>query len=138
MPNVRTLNAKKYGISKQKFLMAKAFCYQYPEWKAEIKETSNTVKSINISDMTVASGTNGDPTGALGMHHIDIRDKIDLVEETAKEAVGANQVMYPYLLRYVTEEGTTYNMLCGQDMPYGRTLFYETRRKFYKMISDKI
>lgn len=138
MPDVRPINEKKYGISKHAFVMTRAFCLQYPEWKQELAGTMDSVKSIQITDMPVAHGNTNNPTEELAHRHVELMNKIELVEDTVMEAVGNNMTMYPYLLKYVTMEGSTYNQMQQAGMAFGKTLFYETRRKFYYLLAKKL
>lgn len=138
MPNVRPLNQKKYGISKHAFATAHAYCLQYPEWKEELNSKTSSVKSPQITGMPGAHNGSGDPTGDLGQRRAELQEKIDKVEETAKEAVGANTALYPYLLEYVTTDGATFHWMQTKGIPCGSTLFYQIRRYFYYLMAPKI
>lgn len=138
MTDVRPLNRKKYGISKYAFIMTRAYCLQYNEWKEKIRNTSNTVRSVETDKDSVSTSPPTDPTANLGNKHMELYTKMELVEDTVMEAVGKNTAMYPYLLKYVTTEDATCFKMQQDGMPYGSTLFYETRRKFYYLLSKKL
>lgn len=58
-----------------------------------------------------------------------------LIEQTAIEA---DSEIYQYLLKAVTQEGLTYGYLkMNMDIPCGKKLYYDRRRKFYWLLSSK-
>lgn len=137
MPNVRPINEKKYGISKHAFATAYAYCLQYPEWISEIKTLSNTYRSPEVTGMPSSHG-NTDSTSDAAMRISELKGKISNVEETVKAAVVDYDALYPYLLTYVTTEGSTFRDMRQQGIPCGHTLFYQIRRKFYYLMAKKI
>lgn len=137
MPNVRPISEKKYGVSKYAFTMTRAYCLQYNEWKQEIRDTQSRIQNAR-TDIERGNQEKSDPTEKLGQRHAELMNKMELVEDTVMEAVGNNKAMYPYLLKYVTTEDATYFKMQQEGMPYGKTLFYETRRLFYYLLSKKI
>ncbi len=137
MPDIRPINEKKYGISKYAFLMARAYSLRYNEWKEELRNMQAHLPSQRTDIEHRKTGTTN-PTEQMGTRRAELVTKIELIEETVEEATKGQEAMYPYLLRYVTEEKTTYNQMVALGMPYGSTLFYEKRRKFYYLLSKKI
>lgn len=117
MPNVRPLN-KRYGISKHAFLTAYSYCHQYREWHKAL-----------------TSGAREDDHGS---NVVEIEEKIQKIENTVAEAVQDYPALYPFLLEYVTEEGTTFQQMQQKGMPCGSTLFYTLRRRFYFLMSGRI
>lgn len=138
MPNVRQLNEKKYGISKHAFATARSYCLQYTEWKAQLRDATESIKSPQITGMPSAHGGKSNPTEALGIRRAELQSKIDKVEKTAMAAVGENKALYPYLIEYVTTEGATFCQMKQKGIPCGSTLFYQIRRYFYYMMAQKI
>ena len=138
MPDVRPLNTEKYGISKYAFRTAYAYCLQYNEWKEELENKSSLIRSPQFGEAAAAGGGTGDRTAEIAIRRADIAVKIFRIEETAREAVGVHDTIYPFLLDYVTTEGATFAWLKKRGLPCERTLFYEIRRRFYWMISKKI
>ncbi|WP_343208218.1 hypothetical protein [Anaerolentibacter hominis] len=135
MPNVRAINSKKYDISKHRFAELYHFCLQYNEWKEQLKIYRDTLKSPRITGMPVQHGT-ADLTAELAVQRSLLTDKCSIVEETAREI---DDEIFPYLLKAVTNEGITYNYLalvCG--MPCGKDRYYDRRRKFYCLLSQKM
>lgn len=134
MPNIRTLNQKKYSISKHRFREVYHFAMQYNEWKAEIIKLMGS-KAFVLSDMPKAHSTVS-PTEEAAVRIHDLYDKCRVIEETAYE-VGDG--LSEYLLKAVTNEGYTYNYLrMRHRIPCGRNVFYRIRREFYYQLSKKI
>lgn len=135
MPNVRSLNRKKYDISKHRFGEVYHYCMQYNEWKDELKYKIDTVQSAEVSDMPKADG-NSDATARLAERRVELQRKCELIEQTAYEA---DSQIYPYILKAVTNEGITYNYLkMVMNIPCGKKMYYDRRRKFYFLMSSKI
>lgn len=135
MPNVRPLNREKYEISKHRFLELYHFCMQYREWKEELKYNNSTVKSIQITDMPISHNYK-DQTGELAERRVKLIKKCELIEQTAMEA---DSDIYQWLLEGVTCDYATYNYLkCSRNIPCGKKMYYERRRKFYYLLSKKI
>lgn len=138
MPNVRPLNKKKYGISKHAFATARSFCLQYPEWKEELRESISGVKSPQITGMPGAHNGGSDKTAAMAERRLLLREKVERVESTVREAVGEDQGLYDYLLEYVTTEGATFYWMKQKGIPCEKTYFYKVRRYFYFLMAKKI
>lgn len=127
---------KKYKISKHKFLEMYHFCMQYNEWKNELEYKKDTRKSLPISDLPMAAGIKTDSTGALAIRRADLENKCKMIEQTAVEA---DAELYQYILKAVTNEYVSFNYLkTVHEMPCGRTMYYERRRRFYWLLSKKI
>lgn len=132
MGKVRLLNHK-YGISKNRFKELYYWCLQYDEWKDELKYRTSTVKSVNITDMPSAVGS-GDSTQKLAMRREQLERNCSLIEQTAIEA---DPYIYPYLIKAVTDENVTYRYLkMVMDIPCGRDMYYNRRRRFYWLLSQ--
>ena len=135
MPDVRPISEKKYGISKHKFLQVYHFCMQYNEWKDELKYKTDTVRSLNVSDMPKGSGA-GNPDEALAIRRAEISERCKLIERTCIEA---DPDIYRWLLKAVTNEGVGYTYLKERmDIPCGHNMYYDRRRKFYWLMAQKI
>ena len=135
MPNVRNTSLKKYNISPHRFAELRHHCLQYNEWKDELKYKCDTVKSIEITDMPITHGSS-DATQALSIRRAELSSKCEIIEQTAKEA---DLDLWEYILKAVTNENVTYNylfMTCN--IPCGKKMYYDRRRKFYWLLSQKI
>ena len=135
MPNVRPINEKKYGISKHKFVQAYHFCLQYNEWKDELAYKTNAVKCAEVTGLPKGSST-GNSTESLAIRRATLKKNCELVEQTCIEA---DPEIKQWLLKAVTNEHISYTYLkeC-MDIPCGKKMFYDRRRKFYWLLSQKI
>lgn len=134
MGKVRPLNHSKYGISKNRFKELYYWCLQYNEWKDELKYKTDTVRSVEITDMPVYHG-NGDATQQLAVRRMELEKNCQMVEQAAMEA---DSEIYQYLIKAVTDEDVTYRylqMIMG--IPCGKKMYYDRRRKFYWLLSQK-
>lgn len=135
MPNVRSTSLKKYNISPHRFMELYHYCLQYNEWQDELKYKCDTVGSIEITDMPTAH-SNSDATQNLAMRRAELSSKCKLIEDTAKEA---DEELSQYIIKAVTNEGITYNYLhMIMNIPCGKDVYYDRRRKFYWLLSQKI
>lgn len=108
---------------------------QYNEWRDELKYKIDTVKSVEITDMPLTH-SNGDSTSRLACRRAELNRKCELVEQTAIEA---DSELYQYILKAVTNEGVSYNYLkMVMNIPCGKKMYYDRRRKFYWLIAQKI
>jgi len=113
MPNVRPINEKKYQISKRRFAELYNFCLQYNEWKDELQYKTDNPSADRRKELS---------------------DKCKLVEQTAIEA-GPD--IYPYLFKAVTND-LSYNYLkTVMGIPCGKDMYYDRRKKFYWLLSQK-
>ena len=126
----------KYYISKQKYLTARHFCLQYSEWQDEYNALSNgSISGIDYDGMPHGSSV-GDPTQAKAMRMAELSRKISLVEQTATEA---GEDIAEWILKGVTIEDATFNYLkMVMGIPCEKDMYYERRRKFYWLISQRI
>ncbi len=121
-----------YHISKAKYRELSGFCLQYDELKQKLNECyrypspalSGSVKSDSCTSCVERDGEKA----------LKYSKDIDLIESTVKEVCCDNKGMYLYLLKAVTQ-GFTWERL--PDCPCGRRQFYELRRKFFFILSQK-
>lgn len=131
----RPLNEKKYNISKHRFAELYNFCLQYNEWKDELKYKTDSVASPVITDMP-SSHSNQSNVEALALRRKQLEEKCKLVEQTAIET---DPDLYQYILKAVTTEYVTYNYLeTIMNIPCSRNTYYDRRRKFYYLLSQKM
>ncbi len=135
MGNVRPLNSKRYEISRNRFWELYYRCLQYDEWKEELKHLTDTLKSIQVTDMPHGTGI-GDPTKNLAIRREDLSRQCEIIEETTKEA---DAEIWEYILKGVTDASASYNYLrTVMNIPCGRNYYHTKRRKFYYLLSKKI
>ena len=107
MPDVRPINEKKYEISKHRFI-----------------------------EGSRSSGESGSATEHLVIRRMKLRERCELIEQTAIEA---DPDLYPYILEGVTAEYASYKYLRQvKEIPCGKNMYYDRRRKFYWLLSKKI
>lgn len=134
MGNIRPLNHSKYGISKNRFKELYYWCLQYSEWRDELRFKTDTVRSIEITDMPTAHG-GSDATQDLAIRRAQLTQNCNIIEQTAIEA---DPDLYQYLLKAVTDEEVTYRYLkMVMGIPCGKKMYYDRRRKFYWLLSQR-
>lgn len=121
----------KYWLPKHVFMTAYHYCLNYPDWKAE-HDLSVGLRSVHSEG---GGGGTGDPTANQALRLSDLGQKIMLIEDTvnfvAPEIAG-------YLLRYVTDEDLTFDMIKAQGCPCERKMFYDRRRAFYYLLANRL
>ena len=133
--NVRPLSEKKYNISKHRFRELYYFCLQYQEWLDELKYKTDDVSSVGITNMPTSHNTNSN-VERLALRRAQLEEKCKILEQTAIEA---DPELYQYILKAVTNEGISYNYLkMVMNIPCCKNVWYDRRRKFYYLLSEKI
>lgn len=128
----------KYRLSRSEFNAAKWHALRFNEWLAEYNSLSDSVKAITYedADMPHAINKTGDPTEILAERRAELRDKMDVVIQCAREAGGDLQ---EYILKAVTNEDVTYQVLrTFMDIPCSANTFYDRRRKFYYLLAKRL
>lgn len=123
----------KYYIDKHRYYELKHFCLQYTDWK---KAYANCNESIifasNIEKMS-SSNVPSDLTAKYALKRAQYGEKIKLIERLVKEA---DEYLYPYILKAVTE-GLSYTYLKARlEIPCGRDMYYDRYRKFFWLLSE--
>ena len=132
--NIRPLNYKKYNISGKRFKELYYFCLQYTEWKDELKYNSDTLKSIQVTDMPTGHDI-GDPTQKLAIRRIQLEENCKLIEQTV---LDTDKEIAVYLLKAITDENITYRYLkMVMGIPCSRNTYYERRHKFYWLLDKR-
>lgn len=129
--NKRELNLSKHGISGKRYKELCGFCEQYPEWIDKLKYKTDTVKSKEITDMPVPPFGNSDQTGNLATERVELQKKCELIEQTAIEASAD---LYQYIIKAVCYEVPVHYLISVEEMPLGKSAFYELRRYFFFLL----
>jgi hypothetical protein len=75
----------------------------------------------------------GDLTAKYAMRRAQYGERIKMIEGLAREA---DEFLYPYILKAVTE-GLSYTYLKTRlDIPCGRDMYYDRYRKFFWLLSE--
>lgn len=120
----------KYWIDKHRHYELKHFCLQYPTWK----KLYSSIGDITIGNNIMRSRNNSisDPTSKMAMKRLMYKNRIDMVEQAAREA---DPVLYKYILKAVTEGLSFTHLRTKLQMPCGRDMYYDRYRKFFWILS---
>lgn len=126
----------KYYIPKEEYLTAIHYSLRYPLLQEEYKFGADTSKAITYDKEKVQTSNDFCSTEEIAIRLAEIKQKIDLIDDTLIEAAG--EVLAPYI-KFSVCFGMTYVQLqTTKDMPCGQRHFYELRRKYYYLLSKKI
>lgn len=131
----RALTLQKYGISSKRYKELCGFCEQYPEWKEELLALEPSAKAQRIDGMPYSQTNNiSDETSDLAIKRMAISKKIQLVEETAKEA---SPEMWEYIIKSACYEQPFWYLRDIARIPMSQATFSDRRRYFFYLLSKK-
>lgn len=147
MPNKRSINLTKYGVSKNRFMELQSFSFQYSEWKKQLQYQSNSVSGQRLTGMPFTGGIS-DPTYDLAVKRIWLSKNCQLVEQTLLEAIttltdGNGRYLYPgdcgelfeCMLTAVIDADATYESLnMVRNISLSRDAFYKLKRYYYYIL----
>jgi hypothetical protein len=124
----------KYYIDKHRYYELKHFCLQYKEWKKAYELCNDSIiYTTNIDDSFVGSIVPSDLTAKYAIKKTEYAERIKKVEQAAKEA---DEYLYEYILKAVTE-GLSYTYLkTRMNIPCGRDMYYDRYRRFFWLLSE--
>lgn len=123
----------KYYIDKHRYYELKHFCLQYNEWRKAYASCNEAIIFGSKFERESSSNIPSDITAKYGMMKAHYDRRIKLIERIAMEA---DEVLYPYILRGVTE-GASYTYLKTKlGIPCGRDMYYDRYRKFFWLLSE--
>ena len=128
MSNKRDLSLNEYNISKYRYRELKNFCLQYREKKMQL--SSITLLGSAGTESNGKGSAISDRPANDAIRIAEIKSDIDLIESCAKEV---SDLLYEYLIANVVDEIPYERM----SIPVGRRKFYETRRKFFYILSQR-
>lgn len=129
-----TVKRSQWQLSKHAFYTAYHYALQYGEWVDELK-SKTFLYATKYDGMPRGSGV-GDPTERNARTVAELRDKIETIEETARET---DEELARWILKAVTCEAVSYNYLRSvMGIPCGKNQYYNLRRKFYYLLFLKI
>lgn len=121
-----------YWIDKHRYYELKHFCLQYPLWKAAYCALDGLSKGASFMTLSQAS-TPGDPTAKCAMARLYYSDRMDMVEQAAKDT---DSDLAGYLIKAVTE-GISYDHLKTRfDIPCSKDAYYNLYRRFFWLLSE--
>ena len=130
-PELSTKN--KYYIEKHRYYELKHFCLQYNEWKKAYASCNESIIFSSTLERNSSVNIHSDLTAKYAMKKIFYGDRIKLIEKAAMEA---DDFLYPYILKAVTE-GLSYTyMKTKMDIPCGKDMYYDRYRRFFWLLSE--
>ena len=123
----------KYYIDKHRYYELKHFCLQYNEWKKAYAACCESIIFTSKVDKQPSSNVPGDLTAKYALRRAQYAEKISMIERLAKEA---DEFLYPYILKAVTEELSYTYLKSKLSIPCGRDMYYDRYRKFFWLLSD--
>ena len=135
MPNIRAeLKKSKWKMAKHDFYMAYHFSLRYNELKDKKKGIIG-ISSIHSDGMPHGNKITN-PTEIQAIELSTCEKEMEIIESTVREA---DESLYPWLLKGVTNENISYNYLRNvMGIPCGKNTYYEKRRKYYYLLAKKI
>lgn len=123
----------KYYIDKHRYYELKHFCLQYKDWKRSYEACNEAIIfTSGISDLP-SNSVPSDLTAKYAIKRAYYSGNIRIVEKAAMEA---DEFLYDYILKAVTE-GLSYTYLKTRlNIPCGRDMYYDRYRKFFWLLSE--
>lgn len=123
----------KYWIDKHRHYELKHFCLQYPEWKKIYTELDDSDVTLSSIDRIRTNTMPGDPTAKLALKKTYYLERINIIEQTAKET---DAYLYEYILKGVTENLSYTYLKTKMEIPCGRDMYYDRYRRFFWLLSN--
>lgn len=122
----------KYHICKHRHYELKHFCLQYPNWKKEYEALSKAYPQTSSVERFISSNGHSDPTSDKAIKCSLYLDRIKMIESAAKEA---DEVLWQYILKAVTE-GLSFTYLRNAlNIPCSRDIYYDRYRRFFWILN---
>ena len=123
----------KYYIDKHRYYELKHFCLQYNEWKKAYASCNESLIFASNLEQLPSGNIPSDLTAKYALRKAYYGERIKLIERIAQQA---DEFLYPYILKAVTE-GLSYTYLKARlDIPCGRDMYYNRYRKFFWILSE--
>lgn len=132
-PEISSKN--KHWISKHRYYELKHFCRQYGEWKKACIDIDGYTPTSAVSRIgeICASNTVSDTTARYAIMRDYYSRRVELIENAA---IGADPVLYKYILKAVTEELPFTYLKTRLGIPCGRSTYYKIYRKFFWLLDE--
>lgn len=123
----------KYWIDKHRYYELKHFCLQYKDWKKEYESCNDSLIFAASIERGYKNNTHSDLTAKYAIKKALCSERINLIE---RAAMDADDYLYPYILKAVTE-GLSYPYLkTKMDIPCSRDTYYDRYRRFFWILDD--
>jgi hypothetical protein len=124
----------KYYIDKHRYYELKHFCLQYKEWKKAYELCNDSIIfTANIANAPCCAAVPSDLTAKYAIRQAEYASKIRMIEKAAMEA---DDFLYKYILKAVTE-GLSYTYLkSSMEIPCGKDMYYDRYRRFFWLLSN--
>ena len=123
----------KYYIDKHRYYELKHFCLQYNEWKKAYASCNESIIFASKFEREPASNIHSDITAKYALKKVQYGTRIKLIERIAMEA---DDFLYPFILKAVTEGLSYTNLKAVHNIPCGRDMYYDRYRKFFWLLSE--
>ena len=124
-----------YYLPKQMYVAAVYYAQQYDIWLTTHEALCDSSKGIDYSKDRVQTNGTGDPTSENAMKAMELKAKLDLIDDIIRNVCKGNEALEPYLLKGVCYAQTYWQL---GDIPCGKDLYYKLRQQFYWELSKKI
>lgn len=123
----------KYYIDKHRYYELKHFCLQYSEWKRSYASCCEALIFTSKFENFPSDSMPSDLTAKYAIKRAQYAERIKMVEDAAREA---DEFLYPYILKAVTE-GLSYTYLKTRlDIPCGKDMYYDRYRRFFWILNN--
>lgn len=122
----------KYYIDKHRHYELKHFCLQYPNWKRACADLDDVSISISTMEFVPSGNLPGDPTAKHAIAKARLNERIKMIEEAAR---GADNYLWQYILKAVTENLSYTHLKTKLDIPCGKDMYYDRYRKFFWLLN---
>ena len=122
----------RYRIDKHRHYELKHFCLQYPTWKKAYVDLDNVGIAMSTAERFPSSNLPGDPTAKRAVAKAQLIERIEMVEKIAREA---DDYLWEYILKGVTENVSYTYLKTKMNMPCGKDMYYDRYRKFFWLLN---
>lgn len=130
-PEISSKN--KYYLDRHRYYELKHFCLQYLTWKKTYAALLELGVTSSLLEQSSSIGNSSDLTAKYAIRRSLYADRIKLIEQTAMDA---DEDLYIYILKAVTE-GLSYTYLKTKlDIPCGKDMYYDRYRRFFWLLSE--
>lgn len=130
--NLKQLSTKNpYHIDRNRYLELKYFCFQYDEWKRQLKEITY-LKSIQSQE--ISTNYISDRTSNIALKRRLLLSKCEMIEQTAIEVAPD---FYSGLIKGITQNISYDKLAARGDVLVGQREYYFAYRRFFHALDKK-